>query len=124
FEPLLSHPSPLVGEGKGEGENSFDLIISNPPYIRTDDIQTLQPEIRDWEPIGALDGGPDGLDFYREIISQAGKFLKTNGILMFELGAGCADKTVRMMKDAGYTDIEVQKDYAGIERIIQARWTN
>lgn len=103
---------------------TFNLIISNPPYIKTDDINTLQPEIRDWEPIGALDGGADGLNFYREIIPQAGKFLKTNGILMLELGLGCADETVHMMKDAGYADIGLQRDYAGIERIIQGRWTN
>ncbi len=103
---------------------TFDLIISNPPYIKTDDINTLQPEIRDWEPIGALDGGADGLNFYRKIILQAGKFLKTNGILMLELGLGCADETVYMMKGAGYEDVELRKDYAGIERIIQGKWTN
>lgn len=115
FEPLnsLDGPAPM-----------FDLIISNPPYIKTGDIKTLQPEIRDWEPFGALDGGADGLNFYREIISQAGKFLKTNGILMLELGAGCADDTADMMKEAGYLNIGLHKDYAGIERIIQGRWTS
>jgi release factor glutamine methyltransferase len=112
------------GEGRFFDQNAFDLIISNPPYIRTDEIKTLQPEIRDWEPIGALDGGADGLNFYREIIPQAGKFLKTNGILMLELGAGCADETVQIMKDAGYAEIGLRKDYAGIERIIQGKWTN
>ena len=112
------------GEGRFFNQNKFDLIISNPPYIMTDEIQTLQPEIKDWEPRGALDGGPDGLKFYREIISEAGKFLKTNGILMLEIGAGCAHEVIHMMKDAGYTEIEVRKDYAGIERIIQAKWTN
>jgi len=115
FEPLC---------GRRDTTPGFDLIISNPPYIRTDEIQTLQPEIRDWEPARALDGGADGLNFYREIISQAGKFLKTNGILMLELGAGCADEAVEMMKAAGYADVELLKDYAGIERIIQGRWTN
>ncbi len=115
FEPLYGRDYPAP---------TFDLIISNPPYIGTDVIPTLQPEIKDWEPIGALDGGADGLNFYREIIPQAGKFLKTNGILMLELGAGCADETVNMMKDAGYTDIRLRKDYAGIERIIQGKWTN
>ncbi len=114
--------SPLVRGGRGVFQ--FDLIISNPPYISSNDIQTLQPEIRNWEPLNALDGGADGLKFYRKIIPQAGKFLKTNGILMLELGAGCADETVYMMKDAGYSDIELRKDYAGIERIIQAKWTN
>ncbi|RJR17595.1 MAG: peptide chain release factor N(5)-glutamine methyltransferase [Nitrospiraceae bacterium] len=115
LEPLNSLDGPA---------SMFDLIISNPPYIKTGDIKTLQPEIREWEPFGALDGGADGLNFYREIISQAGKFLKTNGILMLELGEGCADDTADMMKEAGYLNIGLHKDYAGIERIIQGRWTS
>jgi release factor glutamine methyltransferase len=113
FEPLDHETTGL----------SFDLIISNPPYIRTDDIQTLQPEVRDWEPVKALDGGRDGLDFYREIIPAAQQLLKDNGILMLELCDGCAKKVHKMLKDAGYTEIELQKDYAQIERIIQAKWT-
>ena len=104
-------------------EQLFDFIISNPPYIRTDDIKDLQPEIRDWEPVGALDGGQDGLDYYREIIPAARRFLKHRGILMFELGADCANDVAYMMKETGYTDVKVRKDYSGIERIIQARWT-
>lgn len=111
---------PFAGE---EDKNEFNFIISNPPYIRTDDIQTLQPEIREWEPLKALDGGPDGMDFYREIVSGSRKFLKNGGILMFELGAGCADDVSRMFADAGYNETEIQKDYAGMERIIQATWT-
>jgi release factor glutamine methyltransferase len=101
----------------------FDLIISNPPYIRTEDIKSLQTEIKDWEPVQALDGGPDGLRFYREIISSARKFLKANGILMLELCDGCAEKVNKMLTEAGYAEIEVKKDYASIERIIQAQWT-
>lgn len=104
-------------------DQAFDMIISNPPYIKTEDIETLQPEVRDWEPAGALDGGRDGLDFYREIIPAARTFLKDNGILMLELGEGCSDDTVGMMKDAGYTGIKVYKDYSGIERIVEAVWT-
>ncbi len=101
----------------------FDLIISNPPYIRSGDIETLQPEIRDWEPQIALDGGAEGLDYYREIIPAARMFLKDGGMLMFELGEGCAGDVLNIMKDIGYLKIEVQRDYAGIERIIQAIWT-
>jgi release factor glutamine methyltransferase len=106
----------------GSGE-LYDVIISNPPYIRTDEIETLQPEVRDWEPLNALDGGPDGLVFYREIIPAARKFLKDSGMLMLELGAGCARDVAQMMKDAGYRDVEIRKDYSGIKRIIQAQWT-
>lgn len=111
---------PFAGE---ENKNEFNFIISNPPYIRTEDIKTLQPEIREWEPLKALDGGPDGMDFYRKIVSSSRKFLKDGGILMFELGAGCVDDVSRMFADAGYNETEIQKDYAGIERIIQAKWT-
>jgi len=101
----------------------FDLIISNPPYIRSADVQGLQIEIKDWEPLNALDGGVEGLDLYREIISSAGRFLNDDGILMFELGMGCSEGVREMFEQAGYRDIHIIKDYAGIERIIQAVWT-
>ncbi|MBI4824933.1 MAG: peptide chain release factor N(5)-glutamine methyltransferase [Nitrospirae bacterium] len=101
----------------------FDLIISNPPYIKTGDIEGLQPEIRDWEPLSALDGGEDGLGFYKKIIPAARDFLNDNGMLMFELGDGCADEVVSLMKGSGYINIETIKDYSGIERIVSAQWT-
>ena len=104
--------------------STFNLIISNPPYIRTGDIKTLQPEVKDWEPAMALDGGADGLDFYRELIPASGRFLKNNGIIMLELGAGQSADVAHMLKAYGYEEIEVTKDYAGIERIIQATWKN
>jgi release factor glutamine methyltransferase len=103
---------------------AFDLIVSNPPYIKTNDIKTLQEEIRLWEPVHALDGGGDGLDFYREIIPGAGKFLKEHGILMLELGAGQADDVASLLKSGGYSDIKFIDDYAGIKRIAQATWIN
>lgn len=102
---------------------TFDLIISNPPYIRSTDLQGLQVEIKDWEPMNALDGGTQGLDFYREIISSAKRFLNDGAILMFELGMGCSDGVRTMFEQEGYSDIQVLKDYAGIERIMQAVWT-
>ncbi|MDP3296008.1 MAG: peptide chain release factor N(5)-glutamine methyltransferase [Thermodesulfovibrionia bacterium] len=101
---------------------TFDLIISNPPYIRTDDIKNLQPEIKEWEPIDALNGGVDGLDFYRVLIPSARSFLKDNGIIMLELGFGQSSDVVDIFESAGYAQIEIIKDYAGIERIIKARW--
>lgn len=101
---------------------TFDLIISNPPYIRTDDIKNLQPEIKEWEPVSALNGGVDGLDFYRVLIPSARRFLKDNGIIMLELGLGQSSDVVDIFESAGYAQIEIIKDYAGIERIIKARW--
>ena len=96
----------------------FDMIVSNPPYIQTDDFKSLQPEIIDWEPVTALDGGEDGLDYYRKIISGAGDYLKENGFLMIEIGMGQSDQIREMAEDEGLADIHVLKDYAGIERII------
>ncbi|MBI5205378.1 MAG: peptide chain release factor N(5)-glutamine methyltransferase, partial [Nitrospirae bacterium] len=100
---------------------AFDLIISNPPYIKTADIKTLQPEVKDWEPVIALDGGEDGLDVYRELIPVAKVFLKDNGILMLEMDLGQAGEITRMLKFSGYTEIEIIKDYAGIERVAKAK---
>ncbi len=100
----------------------YDMIISNPPYIRSDDIPGLQPEVSRWEPRGALDGGAEGLDIYNRIIPDARGFLNDGGRLIFELGTGCADGVIDMMKENGYADVEVTKDLAGIERIAQAVW--
>lgn len=100
----------------------FDLIISNPPYIKRDDIQCLQSEIRDWEPLIALDGGADGMEFYRELIPAARDYLSKDGRIMFELGRGQAESIAEMLSYYGYSQIETAEDLAGIERIIQARW--
>jgi len=102
----------------------FDLIISNPPYIRSGDITGLQPEIREWEPETALDGGEDGLDFYRRIIPSAREYLKDRGMLMIEIGAGQADDTADIIKSAGYSQFRIIKDYNGIDRILEAEWKN
>lgn len=106
-----------------EQNRLFDIIISNPPYIRTKDIDGLQPEIREWEPVNALDGGVDGLDLYREIVPSAGPFLADDGILMLELGAGCSTEVHGIFESSGYSEIKILKDYAGIERIIHGKWT-
>jgi release factor glutamine methyltransferase len=102
----------------------FDLIISNPPYIRSGDIVALQPEIREWESKTALDGGEDGLDFYRRIIPSARGYLKDRGMLMLEIGVGQSDDTAEMIKSAGYSCFRIIKDYNGIERIVEAEWRN
>ncbi len=100
---------------------TFDLIVSNPPYIRRGDIKDLQPEIKDWEPIEALDGGKDGLDYYRVIIPEARNYLKEGGYIMLELGIGQADTVRKIAEDAGFMDISLIKDYAGIDRILIAK---
>lgn len=95
----------------------FDVIVSNPPYIRTGDIDRLQKEVRCHEPMAALDGGADGLDFYREIIDNAPGFLRERGSLAFETGHDQAAEVAALMAD-GFEQISVYKDLTGIERVV------
>lgn len=94
----------------------FDIIISNPPYIRRPDIIKLQPEIRGWEPVEALDGGDDGLSFYRRILSDARRHLKKGGTVLLETGKGQARDVINIAEDSGLECISIIKDYAGIKR--------
>lgn len=99
-------------------EEKYDVIVSNPPYIETAVIDTLQEEVRLYDPYIALDGKEDGLYFYRRIISEAGKYLKTQGKLMFEIGCDQAEAVEELMKNAGYEQITVKKDLAGLDRVV------
>ena len=99
-------------------EGKMDLIVSNPPYIEQSVIPTLMPEVKDCEPMMALDGGEDGLDFYRRIIEEAPEYLKDKGILMFEIGHNQGKAVENLMKEKGFLDIAIQKDYAGLDRIV------
>ena len=101
-----------------EAENKFDIIVSNPPYIPTKMIPTLEPEVAKHEPLTALDGGEDGLYFYREIIGEAKKYLTRGGMLFFEIGYDQGEAVSRLLEDAGYVDIEIKKDYAGLDRVV------
>ncbi|MZR29008.1 peptide chain release factor N(5)-glutamine methyltransferase [Sneathiella litorea] len=98
----------------------FDLVISNPPYIPSGDIKDLQPEVRDFEPRLALDGGADGLDCYRDIISNIRNVLRPGGLLVFEVGIDQAKDVGQLMHDSGFTSVQFHKDIAAIERCISA----
>lgn len=101
---------------------TFDLIISNPPYIPTADIDTLEPEVRFWDPLQALDGGADGLDFYRKLIPAATDFLRPDGALLLEIGIGQARDVADIFRDCGgYGQVGTKHDMGGIERIVYAR---
>jgi release factor glutamine methyltransferase len=102
------------------GMPPFDLVISNPPYIASSEIDGLQREIREWEPRQALDGGSDGLDFYRKILPGARRRLKNKGTVVLELGFGQAAGVARLAEKAGFKDIDIRKDLAGIERVLTA----
>lgn len=97
---------------------SFDLIISNPPYVVRSEIEGLQREIREWEPVRALDGGPDGLDFYRKILGEARGHLGKRGALVLEIGFGQAGDVADIASKAGFGNIVIKKDLAGIERVL------
>jgi release factor glutamine methyltransferase len=99
----------------------FDLIVSNPPYIPTAEIDTLEPEVRDYDPRQALDGGPDGLDFYRRLADEAGPFLKPGGKLMLEFGDGQAGQIGDILQSKKWIVEMVLKDYAQHPRILIAR---
>ena len=102
-------------------KKKFDLIVSNPPYIESAVIPTLQTEVRDHEPMSALDGGEDGLDFYRVIAREAGEFLKKRGILFLEIGCDQGNAVRELLTEAeGYSDVRCLKDLAGRDRIIYA----
>lgn len=99
-------------------QDKFDIIVSNPPYIKTDVINSLMPEVKEHEPLLALDGGEDGLTFYRRIMERAGEFLTGGGMLFFEIGYDQGEEVRRLMEEAGYTNIEVIKDFAGLDRVV------
>ena len=102
-------------------DNKYSMILSNPPYIRTDVIADLEPEVREHEPMLALDGTADGLYFYREITDKAWEYLENNGILMYEIGYDQALEVSDMLRQRGYTDIAVIKDFAGLDRVVAAK---
>lgn len=103
-------------------EGKFDMIISNPPYIRTDVIPTLMEEVREHEPMEALDGGDDGLFFYRRIIEEAPAYLNGGGQLFFEIGYDQADAVMILLASAGFKDIALVQDFAGNDRVVSGTW--
>lgn len=99
-------------------EGSFDVIISNPPYIPTKEIEGLMPEVKEFEPFNALDGKEDGLWFYKRIIEGAFQYLKSGGYLMFEIGYDQGEKVFDLMQLNGYQEIEILQDLAGLDRVV------
>ncbi len=100
---------------------SFDQIVSNPPYIASFVVETLMPEVRDHEPREALDGKEDGLFFYRRILGNCRDFLRPEGTLHFEIGSDQGEAVGRLMEQAGFSQVEIKKDLAGLDRIVQGK---
>ena len=107
-------------EAAPEAAERFDLITCNPPYIRSGDMAGLQPEVRDNEPSMALDGGEDGLDFYRRLAEEAGQFLNPSGCVCFEIGFDQAVDVSALLENAGFKEVRVLKDLAGLDRVVTA----
>ena len=96
----------------------YEIIVSNPPYICSDVIPTLMPEEKDHEPMQALDGTADGLFFYRKIVDESKSYLTGGGMLYFEIGYDQAEAVSKLMQEAGFAEINVVKDYAGLDRVV------
>ena len=99
----------------------FDLLVSNPPYIERAVIPTLMEEVREYDPYIALDGGEDGLDFYRRIIGGAQDYLKRGGQILMEIGSGQAQAVSELLREAGFKEIDVCRDFAGLDRVVSGR---
>lgn len=111
FETLKKETEKLV----------FDVIVSNPPYIATEQIDHLMPEVKEHEPMSALDGREDGLYFYKRIITEGLSFLIDGGYLLFEIGYDQREAVSRLMEEAGYKEIRAVQDYAGLDRVVIGR---
>ena len=101
-----------------EVTGKFDVMVSNPPYIATSVIETLMPEVVEFEPYDALDGHEDGLFFYRRLVEQSGEYLTDQGYLLFEIGYDQGEAVAELMKQAGYKDVTVVKDYCENDRVV------
>jgi release factor glutamine methyltransferase len=100
----------------------YDIIVSNPPYIESAVIDTLEREVREHEPMSALDGGADGLDFYRKITKEAKGYLSRGGKIFYEIGYNQAEDVSELLRRSGYIDIVVKKDLAGLDRVVYATY--
>jgi release factor glutamine methyltransferase len=120
---VAEHIQFLHGDGLSalSKDSWFDLIISNPPYIPSVEIETLEPEVRDHDPRGALDGGPDGLDFYRTFAVEAKPFLKPGGKIMLEFGDGQGESIKTLFEKQNWVVEAIREDYTHRQRILIAR---
>ena len=113
-------PNFVISDLFNELKYKFDLIVCNPPYIKSQDLQMLEIEVRDFDPILALDGGRDGLDFYRRVIADAPKYLNDGGKIYLEVGVNQSDKVEKLL-NKDFEDIKIVKDLAQIDRFIIAK---
>ncbi|MDO4274075.1 MAG: peptide chain release factor N(5)-glutamine methyltransferase [Eubacteriales bacterium] len=113
--------APFFQEKDGKEAGKYDILISNPPYIPTEEIEGLMEEVRMHDPKGALDGREDGLFFYRSITGQACRYLKKGGWLLYEIGCGQGSAVSELLRASGFTAVEIRKDLAGLDRVVLGR---
>ena len=117
------YESDLFSNVPVEWKGKLDAIVSNPPYIPKEDIAGLMTEVRDFEPRNALDGGADGLDFYRTIVAESRDWLKQGGWLFFEIGYDQGEALRSLLAEAGYAEIGIRQDLAGLDRVAFGKYT-
>ena len=105
-----------------KAEGRFEIVVSNPPYIKRDEIEHLMPEVKDHEPHLALDGGEDGLFFYREITEKARDYLPGGGMLFYEIGCKQGEAVSEIMRECGFREVEIVKDFSGLDRVVFGTW--
>ncbi len=103
------------------GSEFFDVCVCNPPYVRSDEIRLLEPEVRDYDPVIAIDGGGDGLRFFDRIIPQIASVLKRGGLVAFEIGFDQAQEVKMMLEEGGFGEVSVIKDLAGRNRVLMGK---
>jgi release factor glutamine methyltransferase len=113
--------SDVLNEVPNKYHHSVDMIISNPPYIKSEDVSSLMIEVKNYEPILALDGGKDGLDFYRRICSEGKKYLKPEGYILFEIGHDQKEDVMNILIENGFKQLGFKKDLSGLDRIVYAQ---
>ncbi len=118
---LCSSLFEIFDKNSSDSVQGYDMLISNPPYIRRSVIGELMEEVKSHDPMIALDGGDDGLIFYREIVRNAGRFLKEDAWLLFEIGYDQGQEVSELLSEAGYEDVEIVKDLAGLDRVVKGR---
>ena len=117
------YESDLFSNVPVEWKGHLDAIVSNPPYIPKEDIAGLMTEVKDFEPLNALDGGADGLDFYRAIVAESRNWLKAGGWLFFEIGYDQGEALRSLLAEAGYAEIGIRQDLAGLDRVAFGKYT-
>ncbi len=103
-------------------EGLFDIIVSNPPYIKTSEYLELMPEVRDHEPAMALEAGPDGLEFYRRIVSGLSTYLRKDGWIFFEIGCNQGKEVADLLQKEGFQEIQIKQDLSGLDRMVSGRY--